>query len=185
MFILTLQLDYVPYLLFILTLQLDYVPLSARTPTHLVLSCVYQKVTVLREGSWISDFPSSGEFLLIYICNFHVLSNLLLIYICKLHWIPSSDLVPGDVISVRVGDKIPADSRVIRLKTTSFNADEGSLTGESTTAPKVSEIAQLEASIAGKFNMVFSGTMVTNGACTALVVGTGSNTEIGIINAGI
>ena len=98
---------------------------------------------------------------------------------------PSENLVPGDIISVRVGDKIPADARIFRLKTTSFSSDESSLTGESVAVPKVSEMAPQDAVISGKYNMIFAGTMVNNGACLAVVVGTGMQTEIGAINEGV
>lgn len=98
---------------------------------------------------------------------------------------PVSDLVPGDVISIRVGDKVPADCRILRLKTTSVSCDEGSLTGESTTVQKSPEEVPVEAVITGKKNMVFSGTMVANGACVAIVTSTGMNTEIGAIEAGV
>ena len=50
--------------------------------------------------------------------------------------VPSSELVPGDVVDVRVGDKVPADVRIIKLKTTTIKTDEGSLTGESETVLK-------------------------------------------------
>jgi len=90
------------------------------------------------------------------------------------------------VISIRVGDKVPADCRILRLKTTSLSCDEGSLTGESATVQKVSDnVLPLESVITGKNNMIFCGTMVTNGACLALVTGTGMNTEIGAIDAGV
>ena len=98
---------------------------------------------------------------------------------------PTAELVPGDIISVRVGDKVPADARILRLKTTTFSTDEGCLTGESATVSKVIDIAPLEATISAKNNMIFSGTMVTSGACIALVVKTGMNSEIGVINEGV
>ena len=50
--------------------------------------------------------------------------------------VPSSELVPGDVVDVRVGDKVPADVRIMKFKTTTFKTDEGSLTGESETVLK-------------------------------------------------
>ena len=52
------------------------------------------------------------------------------------HSFPVSDIVPGDIISLRVGNAIPADAKLIKLKTTNFNTDEGCLTGESVTAAK-------------------------------------------------
>eukprot|EP01041_Mallomonas_annulata_P010609 gene10609-22148_t len=101
---------------------------------------------------------------------------------------PSSNLVPGDIIALKVGNKIPADSRIISLKTTTFNTDEGSLTGESATVSKTVEelIHNTDSnSITSRTNMVFSGTLVTNGICMAEVISTGMRTEIGKINTGV
>ena len=50
--------------------------------------------------------------------------------------VPASDLVPGDIVMINVGDKVPADVRIIKLKTTSMRTDEGALTGESETVMK-------------------------------------------------
>ena len=98
---------------------------------------------------------------------------------------PSADIVPGDIIYLRVGDKVPADARVISLKTTTFSTDESTLTGESMTVPKTIDAVDAYASIVEKSNTVFSGTMVANGGCYAVVVNTGRTTEIGKINAGV
>ena len=127
---------------------------SAENSLDLLKKLQPDTTNVLRNGEWISAFPTE-------------------------------ELVPGDIISVRVGDRISADARILRLKTTSFSTDEGSLTGESATVPKVADIAPLEASISGKYNMIFSGTVVSNGACLAIVVGTGVYTEMGKINDGL
>jgi Ca2+-transporting ATPase len=97
----------------------------------------------------------------------------------------ASELVPGDVIYVRVGDKIPADARLLGLKTTTFKVDEGSLTGESVTVSKSTDAVAADVPIQGKTNMVFSGTMVTNGAAYAVVTATGMKTEIGKIQEGV
>ena len=97
----------------------------------------------------------------------------------------SADIVPGDIIYLRVGDKVPADSRLLTLKTTTFNTDESSLTGESVTVSKSTDPTDAAASISDKTNMVFSGTMVANGGAYAVVTGTGMGTEIGKINAGV
>jgi len=50
--------------------------------------------------------------------------------------LPAAELVPGDLVEVNVGDKVPADLRIIKLKTTSVRTDEGALTGESETVMK-------------------------------------------------
>ena len=53
--------------------------------------------------------------------------------------LPASQLVPGDIVHVAVGDKVPADLRVLSLKTTSVRTDEGALTGESETVTKTTD----------------------------------------------
>ncbi|KAG8466864.1 hypothetical protein KFE25_008243 [Diacronema lutheri] len=95
--------------------------------------------------------------------------------------LPASELVPGDVVHVRVGDKVPADCRVLLLKTTTVRTDEGSLTGESATVQKVTDPVSPDARIQAKINMAFAGTTVSNGTFVALVVATGMRTEIGKI----
>ena len=98
---------------------------------------------------------------------------------------PAISIVPGDIIYLRVGDRVPADGRILSLKTATFSTDEGSLTGESATVMKAVEAVDVTASISGKLDMVFSGTVVTNGGCYVLVTNTGAVTEIGAINAGV
>lgn len=95
--------------------------------------------------------------------------------------LPASELVPGDIVHVRVGDKVPADCRVVLLKTTTVRTDEGSLTGESATVQKVTDPVAADARIQAKLNMAFAGTTVSNGTFVALVVATGMKTEIGKI----
>jgi len=113
------------------------------------------------------------------------------LYACTLRngiWVselPVAELVPGDIIYLRVGDKVPADSRIITMKTTTFSTDEGSLTGESTSVSKTLDPVEFNAGIASKTNMLFSGTMVTNGGCLAVVTSTGMMTEIGKINQSV
>lgn len=99
--------------------------------------------------------------------------------------LPATELVPGDIVHVRVGDKVPADCRVLKLKTTTTRVDEGSLTGESVTVQKVTEPVQADARIQAKINMVFSSTTVSNGTFIALVTATGMSTEIGKIQADV
>lgn len=93
------------------------------------------------------------------------------------------ELVPGDIVEVTVGDKIPADVRVIRLQTTTVRCDEASMTGESMTVMK--KVAPVEDSgnlaISGKTNMMFSGTCVSGGKARCVVITTGMSTEIGQI----
>ena len=94
--------------------------------------------------------------------------------------IPSREIVPGDIISLKMGDKIPADSRII--ETINLQADEASLTGESHPVIKFSSRIDIEElQIADRKNMVYAGTVVTYGKGTAIVTNTGMNTEFGKI----
>ena len=70
--------------------------------------------------------------------------------------LPAAELVPGDVVTINVGDKVPADCRVMKLKTTSVRTDEGALTGESETVMKGTEPVSADARIQDKRNMMFS-----------------------------
>lgn len=91
----------------------------------------------------------------------------------------SINLVPGDVIILETGDKIPADSRLI--KTINLETQESSLTGESTPVIKDLKLLSEKTSIADQKNMVFAGTIVTKGRAKAIVVNTGMNSQIGTI----
>lgn len=94
--------------------------------------------------------------------------------------IPGRELVPGDLMLVEAGDRISADARVIA--SSSAEADESSLTGESVPAAK-----RAEKSIEKKFEfsngMLYSGTLMTRGSAEAVVLHTGLQTEIGKITA--
>lgn len=96
--------------------------------------------------------------------------------------LPSSELVPGDLIVIREGDKIPADARIISAK--NLKVDEAMLTGESVPVAKDSQTlaSKKDIVISDQKNMVFKGTHVTAGRGTALVVATGLETEIGKIS---
>ena len=93
--------------------------------------------------------------------------------------IPVSQLVPGDVIILESGEKIPADARL--FETASLQTLESALTGESTTVEK--DVTQIKKTvgIADRTNMVFSGTVITKGRGKAVVTSTGMDTEIGKI----
>lgn len=102
--------------------------------------------------------------------------------------IDASILVPGDIISVTVGSKVPADARVLSLRTSTISLDEGSLTGESVTTMKLAGdegIAPRNSPIQDQRGIMFSGSMVTSGSGLGIVVGTGMNTEIGEIQKGV
>jgi Ca2+-transporting ATPase len=95
--------------------------------------------------------------------------------------IPSSELVPGDIIELEAGDNIPADSRVAWL-TSNFNVAEASLTGESTPVLKTSSaLEEKEIPLAERANMVYLGTSVVLGKARAVIVATGMSTELGKI----
>jgi Ca2+-transporting ATPase len=96
--------------------------------------------------------------------------------------IPARDLVRGDVIALEAGDRIPADSRL--LYTTNFQAQEASLTGESTPVKKQADpLDTTEVPLADQRNMVFMGTVAVSGKARGLVVATGLGTELGRIAA--
>ncbi|PWZ08980.1 Calcium-transporting ATPase 4, endoplasmic reticulum-type [Zea mays] len=100
--------------------------------------------------------------------------------------LPARDLVPGDVVQLRVGDKVPADMRVASLLTSTLRLEQGSLTGETASVNKTSRALPLEdADIQAKDCMVFAGTTVVNGAALCIVARTGMDTEIGAIHAQI
>jgi Ca2+-transporting ATPase len=97
--------------------------------------------------------------------------------------IPARELVPGDIIQLEAGDKIPADARLIEASNLKMN--ESALTGESMPVDKHSLEIAGEAALADRYNMAFMGTVVTSGRATALVVKTGMSTEMGKIAEGL
>jgi P-type Ca2+ transporter type 2C len=97
--------------------------------------------------------------------------------------IPSEDLVPGDIILLEEGDKVPADARLFELK--NFRTQEASLTGESLPREKSLENLSKKTDLGDRTNMVFMGTFVSSGTAKAVVVGTGDKTSIGQIATAI
>jgi Ca2+-transporting ATPase len=93
--------------------------------------------------------------------------------------IPSEDLVPGDILYLEAGDKVQADGRIIQIR--DFLVNESVLTGESEPAKKHEREIIKEAGLGDQDNMVFRGTIVTNGHALVVVTATGANTEIGQI----
>ncbi|BBB92645.1 MAG TPA: heavy metal translocating P-type ATPase [Methylomusa anaerophila] len=94
--------------------------------------------------------------------------------------INAQDLVPGDILVLEAGDRIPADARL--LTTIHFEAEEASLTGETVSAKKNYRFTGPAALTLGdRKNMVYMGTSVSRGRGTAVVVATGMNTEMGKI----
>lgn len=100
--------------------------------------------------------------------------------------IKADELVPGDIISVAVGDRIPADCRVLSIQSNSFRVDQAILTGESESVGKDTKALQDSKAVKqDQVNMLFSGTTVSTGHATALVVLTGASTAIGDIQESI
>lgn len=94
----------------------------------------------------------------------------------------AKDIVPGDIVSVAVGDKVPADIRLIAIHSTTLRVDQAILTGESVSVIKHTDpVPDPRAVNQDKKNMLFSGTNIASGKAMGVVVGTGSNTEIGKI----
>ncbi|MGE5133583.1 MAG: HAD-IC family P-type ATPase, partial [Gemmatimonadota bacterium] len=92
----------------------------------------------------------------------------------------SEDLVPGDLVLVEAGDKVPADLRLVRE--TELHADESALTGESVPVVKDEVVLPAETPVADRRNMLYSGTLVTAGAGAGITVATGAQTELGEIH---
>ncbi|KAK7337001.1 hypothetical protein VNO77_17557 [Canavalia gladiata] len=100
----------------------------------------------------------------------------------KIPSLPAKDLVPGDIVELKVGDKVPADMRVVELISSTLRLEQGSLTGESEAVNKSNKPVAEDADIQGKRSMVFAGTTVVNGNCICLVTQTGMETEIGKVH---
>ncbi|KAI0282728.1 Ca-transporting ATPase [Russula brevipes] len=104
----------------------------------------------------------------------------------KVNRIPASHIVPGDIIVVSVGDKIPADCRLLSVSSSSFRVDQAILTGESVSVSKSMDVvSDVKAVKQDMTNMLFTGTTVVNGRAHAIVVFTGQNTAIGDIHKSI
>ncbi|KAH9661197.1 calcium-transporting ATPase 4 endoplasmic reticulum-type [Citrus sinensis] len=103
----------------------------------------------------------------------------------KIPSLPAKELVPGDIVELKVGDKVPADMRLLRLTSSTVRVEQGSLTGESEAVSKTVKTVPENSDIQGKKCMVFAGTTVVNGTCTCLVTNTGMNTEIGKVHSQI
>lgn len=93
--------------------------------------------------------------------------------------IESEEVVPGDILVVDAGDKIPADARL--LESSELETNEAALTGESAEVVKQLEAVNASAGVGDRTNMLYFGTTVTKGSGTAVVTATGTQTEIGRI----
>ncbi len=88
-------------------------------------------------------------------------------------------LVPGDIVRLEAGDIVPADCRIVECM--ALKANESALTGETEGADKSEKAVAVNTVLAERSNMLYMGTSIVQGRCTALVTATGQNTEIGKI----
>ncbi len=95
------------------------------------------------------------------------------------HEVDARELVPGDIIHVTQGDRVPADARILNVNT--CEVDEAVLTGESLPVEKSVDVVKTGASLGDRVNMLYSGTLVIQGYADAVVTATGSKTEFGKI----
>ena len=95
--------------------------------------------------------------------------------------IPAEQLVPGDIVTLESGDKVPADLRLLQVK--NLRIDESMLTGESSPVEKNTAVIDEHAVLGDRFCMAYSATLVTYGTALGIVVATGDKTEIGRISS--
>jgi Ca2+-transporting ATPase len=96
-------------------------------------------------------------------------------------YIDDSELVPGDIIQLNEGDKVPADIRLVVANT--LRVDEAVLTGESVPVSKVTDALPAKKEVYEQINMLFQGSFIVSGSATGVVVFTGNTTEFGRIAA--
>jgi cation-transporting P-type ATPase F len=94
--------------------------------------------------------------------------------------VPSDELVPGDLVLLEAGDKVPADVRLSRFA--ELRVNESALTGESVPVAKDEIVLPETIPVADRRNMAYSGTLVTSGSGAGIVVATGVETELGAIH---
>jgi Ca2+-transporting ATPase len=93
--------------------------------------------------------------------------------------VPSKEIVPGDMLALEAGDKVPADGRLVEVA--SLRCDEAPLTGESLPVEKDTGALPEDTAVADRRDMVYTGSIVTYGRARAVVTATGMNTEFGRI----
>jgi len=94
--------------------------------------------------------------------------------------VAASNVVPGDIVLIEAGDRVPADLRLLRAK--NLRIDEAILTGESMAVTKSTEMVAEDAPLGDRRSLAFSGTFVAAGQGAGLVVETGGKTELGRIS---
>ncbi|MDP3242970.1 MAG: cation-transporting P-type ATPase [Reyranella sp.] len=95
--------------------------------------------------------------------------------------IPADDVVPGDIVLLEAGDRVPADLRLVKAR--NLRVDEAILTGESVPVDKAIRAVDVAAPVGDRLCMAHSGTFVTAGQGSGVVIGTGAATELGRISA--
>jgi magnesium-transporting ATPase (P-type) len=93
--------------------------------------------------------------------------------------IPAEEVVPGDIVLLESGNKAPADLRIVQAY--GLAADESFLTGESMAAEKQTGRLSEDTGVSDRKNMVFAGSTITSGRAEGIVVGVGTETQVGII----
>ena len=101
----------------------------------------------------------------------------------KVKLVPAREIVPGDILLLETGDKVPADARLIEVS--NLKANEAMLTGESMPVDKCTRALDGEVPVAERKNLVHMGTIVNYGRATAMATRTGMSTEIGKIATAI
>lgn len=109
-----------------------------------------------------------------------MVSNAVVLRAGRREKVPAQELVPGDVVFLQSGDKVPADVRLFEVR--ELRIDESTLTGESLPVQKENVVLPVETLLSDRRNMAYSSTLVTHGACKGLVIATGDHSEIGRIN---
>ena len=95
--------------------------------------------------------------------------------------LPAEQLVPGDIVLLEAGDRVPADGRL--LKAATLEVDESALTGESVPVPKqIEAVAGADTPLGDRVDMAYMNTNVTRGTAEFLVTATGMSTEVGHIS---
>jgi Ca2+-transporting ATPase len=98
----------------------------------------------------------------------------------RIESVPAKELVPGDIVLLEDGDRVPADGRIFHASI--FDVEESALTGESVPASKDANVTvEVESNLGDRYNMVYMGTMVTRGKAEVVVTAIGMNTEMGKI----
>ncbi len=94
--------------------------------------------------------------------------------------VDAAELVPGDIVVLQAGDRVPADARVLTSRY--LEADQSSLTGESVPSPKEADVLTGTVALPDRSNILFAGTLITRGWTRAVVFATGERTELGQVS---